>query len=120
MKKLFHIPTLILHAVLLLTATQTLKHYPDIILWAGAIGLIAHLIYAVRLVLKGSAPLPIYRAHLLGCIIQSLILNRPEFIFSGLGSGLAHFFYQTGLVVSLILLAVGLFMAHALRKTPTE
>ncbi len=120
MKKVFHIPTLLLHALLLLTATQTLKHYPDFILWTGAIGLIGHLIYSVRLVLKGGAPLPIYRAHLLGCIIQSTILSRPEFVFSGLGSGLAHFFYQAGLVVSLILLAVGLFMAYALRKTPTE
>lgn len=119
MKKLFHIPTLILHAVLLLTATQTLKHYPDIILWAGGIGLIGHLIYSVRLVLKGGAPLPIYRAHLLGCMIQSAILNRPEFVFSGLGSGLAHFFYQAGLVISLILLALGLFMAYALKKDPT-
>lgn len=120
MKKLFHIPTLILHAFLLLTATQTLKHYPDIILWTGGIGLIGHLIYSVRLVLKGTAPLPIYRTHLLGCMIQSMILSRPEFVFSGLGSGLAHFFYQAGLVVSLILLALGLFMAYALRKTPTE
>lgn len=120
MKKLFHIPTLILHAFLLLTATQTLKHYPDIILWAGAIGLIAHLICSVRLVLKGSAALPIYRSHLLGCMIQSMILNRPEFVFSGLGSGLAHFFYQVGLVISLILMAVGLFIAYALRKDPTQ
>ena len=120
MKKYFHIPTLILHAVLLLTATQTLKHYPDIILWAGAIGLIAHLICSVRLVLKGSAALPIYRSHLLGCMIQSMILNRPEFVFSGLGSGLAHFFYQVGLVISLILMAVGLFIAYALRKDPTQ
>ena len=119
MKKYFHIPTLILHAVLLLTATQTLKHYPDIILWAGAIGLIAHLICSVRLVLKGSAALPIYRSHLLGCMIQSMILNRPEFVFSGLGSGLAHFFYQAGLVVSLILMALGLFLAYAFRKNPT-
>lgn len=120
MKKYFHIPTLILHAVLLLTATQTLKHYPDIILWAGAIGLIAHLICSVRLVLKGSAALPIYRSHLLGCMIQSMILNHPEFVFSGLGSGLAHFFYQVGLVISLILMAVGLFIAYALRKDPTQ
>lgn len=119
MKKYFHIPTLIIHAVLLLTATQTLKHYPDIILWAGAIGLIGHLIWSVRLVLKGSAALPIYRSHLLGCMIQSMILNRPEFVFSGLGSGLAHFFYQAGLVVSLILMALGLFLAYALRKDPT-
>lgn len=116
MKKLFHIPTLILHAVLLLTATQTLNHYPDFLLLAGAIGLIAHLICSVRLVLKGSAALPIYRAHLLGCMIQSMILNRPEYVFSGLGSGLAHFFYQVGLVISLILMAVGLFIAYALRK----
>lgn len=120
MKKLFHIPTLILHAVLLLTATQTLMHYPDIILWTGAIGLIGHLICSVRLVLKGSAALPIYRAHLLGCMIQSMILSRPEFVFSGLGSGLAHFFYQAGLVVSLILLALGLFMAYALKKDPAQ
>lgn len=120
MKKYIHIPTLILHALLLLTATQTLKHYPDIPLWAACLGLVGHLIYAVRLVLKGGAPLPIYSTHLLGCMIQSHILNRPEFVFSGLGSGLAHFFYQAGLVVSLILLAVGLFMAYTLSNTPTE
>ena len=53
-------------------------------------------------------------------MIQSMILNRPEFVFSGLGSGLAHFFYQVGLVISLILMAVGLFIAYALRKDPTQ
>ena len=120
MKKLLHIPTLILHAGLLLTATQTLRHYPDFILWTGAISLLGHLIYSVHLVRKGTAPLPIFRSHLLGCILQSQILNRPEFVFSGLGSGLAHYFYQTGLVISLILMALGLFMAYAFRKEQTQ
>lgn len=119
MKRFFHIPTLILHAGLVLTATQTLRHYPDFILWTGAIGLIGHLIYSVHLVRRGTAPLPIFRSHLLGCIVQIFILNRPEFVFTGLGSGLAHFFYQVGLVISLILMALGLFIAYALKKDPT-
>ena len=116
MKKIIHIPTLILHAILLLTATQTLMHYPDLLLWAAFFGLTGHLIYSIRLVSRGSAPLLIFRTHLLGCIIQSNILSRPEFVFSGLGSGLAHFFYQTGLLISLILLAVGLFMSYSMKK----
>lgn len=120
MKRFFHIPTLILHVVLLLTATQTLNHYPDFLLLSAAVVLIGHLIWSVLLVRKGTAPLPIFRSHLLGCILQSQILNRPEFVFSGLGSGLAHYFYQTGLVISLILMALGLFMAYAFRKEQTQ
>ena len=120
MKKIIHIPTLLVHAVLLLTATQTMNHYPDIILWVGGIGLTSLLIYSIRSVMKGGSPLLIFRTHLLGCIIQSTVLHRPEFVFSGLGYGFAHFFYQAGLVISLILLALGLFLAFALRKPSSD
>ena len=120
MKRFFHIPTLILHALLLLTATQTLRHYPDFLLLSAAVVLIGHLIWSVHLVHRGTAPLPIFRSHLLGCITQSFILNRPEFVFTGLGSGLAHFFYQVGLLISLILMALGLFIAYAMKKDSTQ
>ena len=116
MKKHTCLETLVLHSFLLSIAVQTVDDYPDVILWVGGICLVVLLIWLISLVKKGASPLPIYAAHLAGCIIQSYILSLPKNAFSGLGSGLAVFFYQAELMISLIVLAIGLFIACALRK----
>lgn len=111
MKKLIHIPTIGLHLFLILIAAATLLSHPDIILWAGGIGLIVHLIWTITIVRKGSAPLPICISHALGTVVQFFFLYNLPVPNLGLGSGLAHFFYQIMLAVWTIVLLFGLMLA---------
>ena len=116
MKKVFHIPTLLLHGLMLLIVTMTLPHYPDALLISALIWLICYFVYAFRLVLKEHAPLPLFLSHVIGCLVQGIVLNQPRLLYNGLGAGLAHFFYLTALAVSPFLLALLLFVAYALKK----
>ena len=118
MKNRHCLEILLLHGFLLGVAAETLVHYPDVILWVGAVCLTVLLIRLVSLVRKGASPLPLGICHAVGTGIQFLCLNRLPVPNLGLGGGLAHFFYQVMLAAFLIFIFVGLVMARCLMNKP--
>lgn len=103
--KHIHIPTLIMHIILIVFAAITLNDYPDLFLWVSIIVMLAHLALAIEC--KRSF-LP---AHALGLglhfLVQSLGIIRGDSGAFGLGGGgFALFFFDIALVISFAAIAL--------------
>lgn len=112
--KRIHIPTLIMHLLLLLLAMVTIGDYPDFFLGAGILVLILHAAWAIE---SKKNLLP---AHFLGSALyllaQPLGLIRIEGGFWGMGSDFGWLFYGFALIASLALETVIVIVKHFLKR----
>ena len=104
--KYIHYPTLLLHGALLLLAKLLLGDYQDGFLLTAVILLLGYLI------LGFVSRRPLSPSHLLGCAIQFLVFRSGLIAATGLGSGLALFFYQIALAAS----AAALVLTDLIRR----
>lgn len=102
--KRIHIPTLLMHGVLLVLIRLLSYHYPDGLLVSASVILLCHLVFSC--ISRRS----LFLSHLLGCAMELIVyptgLLYPTDAPVPLGTGLALLFYFIGLGISLLLEAV--------------
>ena len=109
--KRIHIPTLILHLLLILLARFTIGKYPDFFLGASIVILIFHAGWAIE------SKQNLLLAHFLGSglylLAQPLGLVTIGSGFYGMGSDFGWLFYGIALIISLALETVIAIIRHS-------
>ena len=103
--KHIHIPTLAMHALLLLLAQLTINDYHDFFLGFSVLVLAAHLIWAFN------SRRDFHTAHTIGVILHLLVeyfgwVKISSGAFGLGGGGFAWFFYGIALAISFAILSI--------------
>lgn len=107
MKRYIHIPTLLLHGLLLLNAAFAINEYSDYFLVSSLIALAIYCIYILRQIRKEVSPISICGSFILGALVQFIvfrcgIINVHSGAF-GLGGGeFALLIYGFAMVISCV------------------